>query len=247
MALLTQDYYCRCIGMASELRVVIPDDRLREGAGPESTLILLSPEGESGLAWVTSTKLNALCGTYGVAAVLVPCLQGCYTDMAYGYPFYRSLKQVRSYVQTYLPGIPMEAGQTAIAGASAGGYAALKWAMEEPDFFACCASFSGLLSPDRAPEGWFTEKRMLCLYGDEAQRSDEHARFLALCRETEQSNCLLFAAEQDPGYASSAEAAGVLGSKARFVTAKGGADWSAWSDDLADFLEYWKGGAGKCR
>ena len=246
MALITHDYYCPRIGMAAELRLLVPDGSLRQGKSPAGTLFLLSPPGESGLFWLTDTDLRPLAETYGIAVILVPCLQGCYTDMAYGYPFYRSLQYVRSYVREQIPGIPLEPGRTAIAGASVGGAAALRWGMEEPDFFSACASFSGLLFPDSGPRGWFTEERLLCLYGDEAARKAKKEAFLTLCGETAQKRCYLSAAAGDPGAAESEAAAAILGDRAVLHTAPGVSDRKRWSDRLAEFLEFWRGGAAVC-
>lgn len=242
MAIVTQDYFCPAIGMATELRIVIPDAALREGRRPESTLFLLSPEGGSGMDWITSTKIKVLCDRYDTAAVLVPCLQGCYTNMVFGYDFYDSLKYAREYIKTYLPGIDVSDGKIAAAGASAGGSAALRWAMEEPDAFAACASLSGLLSPCMNAKGWFTENRLLCLYGDESQRSGRWNEFLGLCGSTSQNRCFIFCPDGDPGYETSIEAAERLGEKAYVRTAEGTSDWKTWSDVLDDFMKWWKGG-----
>ena len=242
MAIVTQDYFCPAIGMATELRVIIPDAALREGRKPESTLFLLSPEGGSGIDWITSTKIKVLCDQYDTAAVLVPCLQGCYTNMVYGYDFYDSLKYVRDYIKTYLPGIDVSDGKMAVAGVSAGGAAALKWAMEEPEAFSACASLSGRLSPCMKEDGWFTEDRLLCLYGDAAQREVKWNEFLELCSGTSQNRCFIFCSDGDPGYEASMEATGRLGDKAAVRTAEGVSNWKAWSDVLGGFMSWWKGG-----
>ena len=242
MALLTQDYFCPSIGMATELRVVLPDVSLANGRDPEGTLFLLSPEGESGLSWITSTKLKALCEQYDTAAVLVPCLQGCYTDMVFGYPFYQSLKYAREYIKTYLPGVPVKSGRIAAAGASVGGAAALRWAMEEPEDFCACASFSGLLDPCAEPGGWFTASRIADLYGDYASREILRDDFLRLCRETQQTRCFIFSGSEDPGNGSSETAAAELAGKCELRKKDGRSDWKTWSDELGEFFRWWKGG-----
>ena len=55
MALLTHDYYCPKLGMASELRMLIPDLCLHGKEVPEGVLYLLPPQGESGLSLITET------------------------------------------------------------------------------------------------------------------------------------------------------------------------------------------------
>lgn len=242
MAVITQDYFCPRIGMASEFRVILPESGTGVITDAESTLFLLSPEGESGLKWITSTKVRVLCDQFRTAAVLVPCLQGCYTDMVYGYPFYQSLKYVREYIQTYLRGIPAGDGEMAIAGASVGGTAALRWAMEEPELFSAAASLSGMYSPGREAGGWFTENRLESLYGDPGERVSVRDSFMQLCRDTAQKNCYVFSSQEDPDHALAAEIAEILGDRAVFRTAEGRSDWKTWSDRLADFIFWWKEG-----
>ena len=236
MALLTHDYYCGKIGMATELRIVLPD-RFLTGGAPEKTLILLSPEGESGLGFYEKGDLAAICDEFSLCAVLVPSLEGCYTDMKYGYPFYASLKNVRDYIREYLPGIPVEAGKTLIAGALSGGRAALRWAMEEPGFFAAAASFSGLLLNDRKPSGWFTEKRMFCLYGTEDERKASDEAFLGLCGKTALNRIFLYASSEDEGLGGNEKTAAVLGEKAALTVSEGKGGCKVWSEALRDFLK----------
>ena len=242
MAIITQDYFCPKIGMASEFRVILPETASGTLAEAESTLFLLSPEGESGSNWITSTKVKVLCDRYRTAAVLVPCLQGCYTDMALGYPFYQSLKYVREYISTYLRGIPVGDGEMAVAGASVGGTAALRWAMEEPELFGAAASFSGMYSPDREPKGWFTENRLENLYGDPGNRASVRESFMELCRNSSQGNCFIFSSKDDPDYSIAAEIAEIRGDRAMFRSAEGRSGWKTWSDMLADFMSQWKEG-----
>lgn len=246
MAIITQDYFCPRIGMASEFRVILPETAAGALAEAESTLFLLSPEGESGMNWITSTKIKVICDRYRTAAVLVPCLQGCYTDMALGYPFYQSLRYVREYIQTYMRGIPVGEGEMAAAGVSVGGTAALRWAMEEPELFAAAASFSGMYSPDRPAGGWFTEKRLENLYGDAQNRFSVRDGFTDLCRSTSAKNIYIFSAEGDPDAGRAAEIAESIGAGAVFRTAEGVSGWKTWSDRLADFMDWWKEGTEEC-
>ena len=135
MALLTHEYYCPKQGMASEFRIVIPDACLQEGSAAASVLFLLPPQGENGLSCLMDSGIASYLEGLNIALVVPPCLQGCFTDMAYGYPFYQSLKYVREYLKSYLPGLPLERGKCAVAGMGISALAALRWAIEEPDFF----------------------------------------------------------------------------------------------------------------
>lgn len=240
MAIITQDYFCPKIGMASEFRVMLPETASGTITDADSTLFLLSPEGESGLNWITSTKLKVLCDRYRTAAVLIPCLQGCYTDMALGYQFYQSLRYVREYIRTYLRGIPVDNRKMAIAGVSVGGTAAIRWAMDEPELFSAAASLSGMYSPEREPEGWFTEDRLENLYGDTQNRRSVWDSFIGDCLEVSSGRFYIFSSREDRDYDRAVEIAESIGSEAEFVSADGISDWKTWSDRLSDFMAWWK-------
>ncbi len=242
MALLTQDYYCPALGMASELRIQTPEAILRGEEKPRGTLFLLPPEGESGLSLLTGTKLAALCEEYRVTALIPPCLQGCYTDMAFGYPFYQSLKFVREYIGNYLPGLAPEKGRTAIAGFGIGGFAALRWALEEPEFFFAAGSIAGRLDPAMAPQGYFTEKRLSDLFGTPEERLKKRGDFLSLCETSPHNRLFLFSAREDPGFESTLLAAKALGAKAKTATVQGAASGKVCSDALGEFFKFCVGG-----
>ncbi len=244
MALITQDYYCEKIKMASELRIVLPDACLNEKRRPSRTLFLLSAGGESGSAWLSTTKLAVLCDLYDCSAVLVPSLEGCYVNMAYGYPFYDSLKYSLEYLRTYLPGVLCDTGDMAAAGTSAGGFAALRWALEGEDTFRCAGSIAGILTAELPAGGWFTPKRIECLYGTAEQAEAETEEFLSSCRDCGKGRWFIFSSEEDPGHASSVAAAEALGTKAVLHTAPGFSDGKKISDSLGEFFRYWKGGEG---
>ena len=181
MALISHDYYCPKIGMASELRILLPDACLHGAEQPRGVLFLLPQQGESGQRLVYETGLGALAEQYRIAAVIPPCLEGCFTDMVYGYPFYQSLKYVRDYLKTYFPGLPFNKGKCAIAGIGISAMAAIRWAAEEPDFFRCAGSIAGLLDPSMEPQGYFTEKRLTDLFGEREERIKKKNAFLETC------------------------------------------------------------------
>ncbi|MBQ8995809.1 MAG: hypothetical protein IJ091_08325 [Oscillospiraceae bacterium] len=231
MILITHNYYSESIAMATEIRILLPDQE------PERTVFLLSPEGCSGLEWITNTKVFVLCDLYRTAYVLVPSLEGCYTDMEYGYKFFSSLKECIRYLNTNFPGIPILERCCFAVGVSSGGFAALKLAQEMPSFFAGAASFSGILDLTLSPSGWFTEKRLLCLHGDEDQRLKKQIDFENLCRKAEGQSFRICTKSQDFGSESSVRIANLLGKRANLVSGAGTSDWKTWSDWLGKYME----------
>ncbi|MBR6323284.1 MAG: hypothetical protein IKR59_10465 [Lachnospiraceae bacterium] len=239
MPLLTHDYYCPEIGMASELRIFLPDTILRGEEAARGFLFLLPPQGEGGLSLLTGTKLAALCDEYRIAAVIPPCLQGCFTDMVCGYPFYRSLKYVREYLKTYYPGLSIEAGKCAAAGLGISALAALRWANEEPEHFACAGSIAGILDPAVSPQGWFSEKRLSDLFGTMQERIAKREAFLSACRSSEVKKVFLFSSQQDTGYESSVRAAEAFKNRAELRLSDGPVTMKTCSDALGEFMKYW--------
>lgn len=212
MALLTHDYYCPKLGMASELRMLIPDLCLHGKEVPEGVLYLLPPQGESGLSLITETGIMPYLESGRIVTVIPPCLQGCFTDMVFGYPFYQSLKYVREYLKACFPGLAAEKGKNAIAGFGISAMAALRWAMEEPDYFSCIGSIYGIPDPAMRPQGYFTEQRLTDLFGNPEERLKKREAFLAGCRETSAENIHLYSTSIEPGYESTLRAAEALGS-----------------------------------
>lgn len=204
--------------MASELRILLSDPILQNEENTAGTLFLLPPQGESGLSLVTETEIPAICSAYRIAVVIPPCLQGCFTDMVYGYPFYQSLKYVREYLRHYFPGIPLEHGKCAVAGIGISAVAALSWAAEEPEGFACAAPIGGILDPAMAPHGWFTEKRLADLFGTPEERLQKREKVLKIRAGLDPKKIFLSSSEEDP------------------ITLK------ACSEQLEKFIKFWIGG-----
>lgn len=230
MILLTHNYFSNAIGMASEIKIILPESTAKR------TLFLLSPEGSSGSQWTTSTKAAALCDTEQTAFVIVPSLQGCYTDMEFGYPFFSSLLECISYLRENLPGVPLQEHCCYAAGVSSGGFAALRLAMSDPYLFAGAASFSGRLDLTAGPEGWFTEKRLLCLYGEASRRDELQKEFELSCLNSSGQKYYLYTGTEDPFSSSYPRIEELLGSRAVTEHKEGRSGWKTWSDWLGNYL-----------
>jgi S-formylglutathione hydrolase FrmB len=73
-------------------------------------------------------------------------MQGGYTDMKLGYPFFKYFnEELPQLVKANFPGISQAPEDTFIAGNSQGGYGALKWAFVQPGRCAAVASLSGVI------------------------------------------------------------------------------------------------------
>ncbi len=241
--------YCSYVQMAGVLHVLLPSDFFAGAPLRASTLFLLAPEGEDGSRWLRHTQAERLADRYGIAIVLVSCLQGCYTDMAFGYRFFQSLcKGVPAYLRRILPAIPLDNGKTLIAGASMGGMGAIKWALAEPERFAAAASFSGRLDNRESFQSpvdgdWLTVKRMINLWGspDAIPGSDNDLQTLlhkAAQAEAKLPGFYIAAGSGDAGLPSSRAFAADPRLRAAWFEREGKQDWGCWANELERFLQW---------
>lgn len=252
MAVMTIHNYCDHIQMAGRLYVAAPDLWLRGDTERLPVLYLLAPEGEDGSRWLRHTQVELLAEQHNMIMVMVPCLQGCYTDMAYGYRFFQSLVVgVPAYLKRNLPAIRVDEGPCFVAGCSMGGMGAIKLALSYPASFAAVGSFSGRLDNEdsfRHPAAgdWLTEKRMKNLWGSpEAipnSSSDLHALVdTAIARGIHLPPMYLSVGTGDAGYASSSAFAGKVGLDIHYVQHEGPQGWRSWANELEHFLT-WRAG-----
>ena len=246
--------------MASRLQVVLPADYLRGEDKRIPILILLAPEGEEGSRWLRHTQAETLSDKYQIAMVLVSCLQGCYTDMTFGYRFFQSLALgVPEYLHRIFPALHLENGRCYVAGASIGGMGAIKLALTQHKRFAAAASFSGRLDNRESffnpVEGdWFTEKRMINLWGspEAIPGSENDLQALAekaVNNDSELPAFYISAGSDDAGFVSSRAFASDSRLQATFVERKGKQGWPGWANELEQFLAWCekKGRFEKCR
>lgn len=249
MPVLSIRNYCPYVQMAGAIQVIIPSAFLTGAQAKASTLFLLAPEGEEGSRWLRHTEAERLADRYGMTMVLVGCLQGCYTDMAFGYRFFQSLTRgVPEYLHRMLPALSLEDGQCYVAGASIGGMGAMKWALSEPRRFAAAASFSGRLDNRvsflNPVEGdWFTPKRMKSLWGSPDAIPGSENDLRALARKAAQGADTLpalyiSAGAGDAGFESSRAFASESGLRAAWRPREGAQDWACWADELECFLTW---------
>lgn len=168
MALLTVNYHSSILSMASVMKIVVPNN---PGDADVPIVMLLSPEGREAHWWLNACLMEHLADAYGTAFVLVPARQGCHLDMKYGYEFFQQLsKEIPRILERFFPIVRIRENKRYVAGASIGGLGAFKLALLEPGVYTAAASFSGRLDiaamfSDPVPGDYFTEKRLLTLFG----------------------------------------------------------------------------------
>jgi len=249
MPIMTINNYCDYVQMAGVLQVVLPTDLINGKITRVPTLFLLAPEGEEGSRWLRHTQAELLADKYHMAMVLVSCLEGCFTDMAYGYRFFQSLaKGIPEYLSKNIPALSLDDGQCYVAGCSMGGMGAVKLALCYPERFIAAGSFSGRLDNEESSKNpvegdWLTEKRMVNLWGspDAIKGTMNDLAFLAgkalqACKVL--PAFYISAGTQDIGYTASKVFAKQNDLLINFVERTGRQDWHSWSYELDQFLQW---------
>ena len=142
MAFLEMDFSVQSIESHQNVWVVLPD-----GAEPPyKTLWLLHGGAEDCSEWVRETALERHARKYGLAVVMPTISNGFSMNMAWGGRYLDMLTQeLTEAVRNLLPALSRRREDNFVAGASMGGYGAVKWAFHRPDLFCKAGSFAGAL------------------------------------------------------------------------------------------------------
>ena len=107
------------------------------------TLWLLHGGGGDATNWPRYTSIERYANEHKLMVVCPSAYQSSYMDMYYGDAYETwIMKELPQVLQWMLPISPRREDNF-VAGLSMGGYGALKWAVNEPERFACAGSFSG--------------------------------------------------------------------------------------------------------
>lgn len=133
--------FSKTLVMETGLTFLVPGAALEAARPPPVVYLLHGVCGRSG-DWLDYTTLALLAERHPAIYVMPEVARSFYTDMAYGQRFF-------SYVVDELPGIVHAAFRasraredTAVVGASMGGYGALKCALSRPEAYGRCAAIS---------------------------------------------------------------------------------------------------------
>lgn len=156
MTVVRLDVASEVLGGVTSLTALLPDAAAtlsRPGRAPSSgVLYVLHGLGEDDGAWLRRSRLAERVAGRDLAVVLPRIGSSFGVDEAEGKPYGTYLaEELPDLVERHL-GLAPGRERTAVAGASMGGYAALRWALRDPARFAAAASLSGSLDiadPDR--------------------------------------------------------------------------------------------------
>lgn len=150
MALIHVNYYSAVLGMQRAMDVILPQKQngvgLASGAGDEKypVLYLLHGGSDDHTIWQRRTSIERYATQKGIAVVMPNNDLGFYTDMKYGFDFFRhTADELPQIVHEFFPAISTKPEDTFAAGLSMGGFGAFKLGILRPDKFAAVASLSG--------------------------------------------------------------------------------------------------------
>ncbi len=145
MALLHCEIASKALEMATQLRVILPE----EGALSQAkVLYLLHGLTDNCTGWTRYTSIERYARERGIAVVMPEVQRSWYCDMENGLDYFRYVSQELPQICHRLFGLSLEREKTYIAGLSMGGFGALKTALTYPERYAGVGSFSGAVDLD---------------------------------------------------------------------------------------------------
>jgi putative tributyrin esterase len=173
------------LGMRTSFDLILPEPV----SGPQSSatpstpdrkypvLWLLHGGGSNRREWLLGTDILELSTRYGIAVVMPDAQISSYVDMVYGPKWFTYLTQsLPQFVYEHFP-VSDDRGDNFIAGASMGGYGALKFALSCPMHYAAAAVMgSGVRLPQNFAAGKisndsdnFLDKSLAASFGEDRQ------------------------------------------------------------------------------
>lgn len=141
MAFIHLNFRSKVLMCNTDVNVILPDD----DCTPFKTLFLLHGLHGDYSAWVRNTRIEQYAKRFNIAVVMPSAGNSFYTDMKFGGKYYTHIaNEITEYTRKIFP-LSRKREDTFIAGASMGGYGAIKIALKNPEMFCAAASLSGCL------------------------------------------------------------------------------------------------------
>lgn len=131
----------KTLGMDTALWVVLPGDSKTVKA--ERVVYLLHPLGGDAASWTRWTSVERYAAKHNLAVIMPEVQRSFYLDMARGGRFFTYLTEELPGLVEGLFGLNPTREGCFVAGASMGGYGAMKAALSRPDIYSRCGCFSG--------------------------------------------------------------------------------------------------------
>ncbi len=144
MALLETRFYSRAIDLSVGVNIILPE-HVEAWSEPPAVLYLLHGLSGDHTSWCRSSCVERYARDYNLAVIMPDANKSFYRDMTHGSDYWSLLsEELPSLVERWFK-VSTKKENTFIAGASMGGYGAIKLALDLPDRFSHAASLSGAL------------------------------------------------------------------------------------------------------
>jgi len=138
--ILRGSVFSKILEMETGITIVTPND-FKTGRTYQVAYLLHGLCGRSG-DWVDYTMLPVYANDYNVIFIMPEVARSFYTDMKYGLRFFSYITEELPKICKSVFNISANREDTAVIGASMGGYGALKCALSKPDEYGYCCAFS---------------------------------------------------------------------------------------------------------
>jgi putative tributyrin esterase len=144
MALLETHFYSRSIDQTIGMNIVLPE-HTEAWQEPPAVLYLLHGLSGDHTSWCRSSSIERYAREYNLAVIMPDAHKSFYCDMEHGSNYWTLFAEEIPMLVNRWFNLSNDWKKTFIAGASMGGYGAVKLALGCPERFSHCASLSGAL------------------------------------------------------------------------------------------------------
>lgn len=243
MALLRVEYSSGSLAMNTVFQVFLPDDGdLKD----KKVVYLLHGLTDNCTGWTRYSSCERYARQWDTALVIPEVQRSFYIDGVYGLDYFTYVSQELPKAVHRMFGLSLEREKSYVMGLSMGGYGALKCALNFPERYAGCGSFSGVTDLKAyATSAAISLKRreFTALLGPEHTIRTENDLF-ALAEQRAGKplpNIYLSCGEQDAHYDANNRFAALLdslGASYRYDHREGNHTWDFWDRSIQDCFDY---------
>lgn len=145
MAFLETHFYSETLNLTCGAHVLLPQGKTRAQEREIPVLYLLHGYSDDHTMWMRRSAVERHVDAVapGFAVVMPAVDHSFYTDMAHGNRYWTYVSRELPAIMGSMFPLSQRREDTFVAGLSMGGYGALKLALNQPERFLACASFSG--------------------------------------------------------------------------------------------------------
>lgn len=242
MALLHCEIASKALEMATQLRVILPEEG---NLAQAKVLYLLHGLTDNCASWTRYTAIERYARERNIAVVMPEVQRSWYCDMENGLDYFRYVSRELPQICHRLFGLSLQREKNYIAGLSMGGFGALKTALTYPDQYAGVGSFSGAVDLDAilkyGDTGALRSREAIAIFGPEQVVGPENDLKQLAAQAENLPEIYLSCGEEDLLYGVNNVLHACLeelGISHRYDHRPGNHTWDFWDQSIRDCLEY---------